>query len=1420
MRQLTTYLKYVLAFVVILLAAPGVYAQNGTANLQIIHNSPDPAVSSVDIYVNGDLFLRDVNFRDATAFDEVPAGADLDIEIAPLGEGIENAVGPFTFNLTEDENYILVASGVVDESAFEDAEGFSLEAFTPARQEAEDAGTVDVNIMHGSPDAPDVDIHLVQPGDTRIFLSEVSYPDFSGYEEFDPVNTILGISGVGGEILLEFSAPLADLDLEGSALNVLASGFFNEENAGDDNAFGLLAVLRDGTTLMLEASEPQIERSVSFRGQALDLTADDTEVVVEGLTTMEDDLLVITTNPADGDFVGAEIVGFTEVGAMEDGSVAVDVSGADPVDHVAHVLSGVSEESLSDGVVSEETLGFVLATSDAAPVYALAAFEWSDQTFSGSASSVTIDEIQILYNGELGESLFSIDLHEVEDGQIGAFVGVAQMDLEFNEEYSGVEVDVVEPVDPADDNPVRVDAQITETGEYFAMTHLGPAGTDADGNRIPAQTPGLLTNQGDGTNLRPLIGDFATVTIEPALANLQIIHNSPDPAVSSVDIYVNGDEFLSGVDFRDATAFDEVPAGVELEIQIAPADAGFENAVGPFTFTLEEDENYILVASGVVDEDSFSGAEGFSLEAYAPGRMEAEDASLTDVNIMHGSPDAPAVDIYLEQTGADRPAVSELAFPDFTGYVSLEPMNETVGIAGAGGDVLVEFAAPFADLGLEGAALSVLASGFFDDDNAGEDNAFGLLAVLPDGTTLMLDVIEPEPEPEFARAQIIHNAADPAAEVVDIYVNGDLFADSLAFRAATPFVDVPAGTGLDIEIYPYGADAGDTDAAYTLEGAEFDADETYTIIANGVLGDGFAENPDDISVNFDLFVVADTKESHDDGNETSLFVWHGATDAPSVDVQIRNDPPVVTDLAYSESTDYLDVPAADYILDISPEGTGDVIASFKAPLAEAGGQAIAVLASGFLDPSNNNDGPAFGLLAVFADGTTLELPAADLPEDLFSVTFNVDMSQADDFDPDSYDVYIGGSLAGDWTQPGSDPEFRMEPVEEGSDIYTITLHLEEGDYEYKYFLIDDEPDWDMGEWPGDPNRSVSVTGDMEVNDIFGVQPDEMVARAQIIHNAADPAAASVDIYVNGELFVDELSFREATPYVDVPANTALDIAIYPAGADAGETDPVFSLEGAEFALGETYSVIANGVLGDGFAANPDGVETDFNLFIVEDAQEDASEEDVSFFIWHGATDAPAVDVWVADGPALAEGAAYTDATGIITVEAMMYTLNLGVEGSADTGDALFEFAADLSGAAGSGAAVLASGFLDPSANEDGEEFGLLVVLPDGTTLLLEAVDTSTEQHLSDRPETFRLEQNYPNPFNPTTKIEFSIPESSDVTLEVFNVQGQRVATLVNESRSAGVHTVEFDATNLSSGVYLYRIQAGDFTQVNKMMLVK
>jgi len=85
---------------------------------------------------------------------------------------------------------------------------------------------------------------------------------------------------------------------------------------------------------------------------------------------------------------------------------------------------------------------------------------------------------------------------------------------------------------------------------------------------------------------------------------------------------------------------------------------------------------------------------------------------------------------------------------------------------------------------------------------------------------------------------------------------------------------------------------------------------------------------------------------------------------------------------------------------------------------------------------------------------------------------------------------------------------------------------------------------------------------------------------------------------------------------------------------------------------------------------------------------------------------------------------------------------------------------------------------------------------------------------------FTLKQNYPNPFNPSTTISYQLRTQSNVTLKVFDVLGREVATLVNSVEQAGDKSVNFDAGNLESGVYYYRLQAGDFIEIKKLVLLR
>lgn len=119
----------------------------------------------------------------------------------------------------------------------------------------------------------------------------------------------------------------------------------------------------------------------------------------------------------------------------------------------------------------------------------------------------------------------------------------------------------------------------------------------------------------------------------------------------------------------------------------------------------------------------------------------------------------------------------------------------------------------------------------------------------------------------------------------------------------------------------------------------------------------------------------------------------------------------------------------------------------------------------------------------------------------------------------------------------------------------------------------------------------------------------------------------------------------------------------------------------------------------------------------------------------------------------------------------------------------------------------------------GGDIGTQTFMWDDLNILSSTV-TSAEGSEGDFPEKFALKQNYPNPFNPSTVISYEVSNSVHVNISVYNMLGQKVATLVNERQNAGSKEVRFDAKNFTSGVYIYRIQAGNFSDSKRMILLK
>lgn len=235
---------------------------------------------------------------------------------------------------------------------------------------------------------------------------------------------------------------------------------------------------------------------------------------------------------------------------------------------------------------------------------------------------------------------------------------------------------------------------------------------------------------------------------------------------------------------------------------------------------------------------------------------------------------------------------------------------------------------------------------------------------------LALTVVSGSALAQTADVQVIHNSPDPAAAAVDVYINEDLAIPDFEFRAATPVIPLPAGVELVIGIAP-GGSSGPEDIIANFPVTLADGG-SYLVMATGVLDPGLPGNPDGEDTGFTLKIF-DGQVTTSAPGTVNVLVYHGSPDAPTVDVQVSGGPVLVSGLTYGFFAGYLEAPAVDLVLEITPAGDNEtVVVAYDAPLSLLDGAGVTVFASGFLGGTS----PEFGLLVALADGTVIALHEA------------------------------------------------------------------------------------------------------------------------------------------------------------------------------------------------------------------------------------------------------------------------------------------------------------------------------------------------------------------------------------------------------------------------------------------------------------
>jgi hypothetical protein len=388
-------------------------------------------------------------------------------------------------------------------------------------------------------------------------------------------------------------------------------------------------------------------------------------------------------------------------------------------------------------------------------------------------------------------------------------------------------------------------------------------------------------------------------------ACISVVHASPD--APNVDLYLDGEQVLGDLGFGWWSNWLAVPAG-EHQVQVTAAGAAPDTAVIDATVTVEAGMGYQIAATGFLDD--------ITPQVYPIDFGAIEDGNAR-VNVVHTVPDAPAVDVAV--TGGDV-LVSGLEFPNASDFLDIPAGTYDLEVRVAGTE---DVALPLPGVELEASSLyNVYAIGTLETGIYPFVIATPLHAASADSATPMMGMaacamalgIGAEGD---ACINVVH--ASPDAPAVDVYLDGSLALEGLAFGDFSGWVPVPAGDH-QVQVTPAGeaADAAVIDAPVTVE-----AGMAYHIAATGTVAEiAPAIYPVDLN-------------APADGN-ARVRVIHASPDAPAVDVAVTGGDVLVAGLAFPDASDALEVPAGAYDLEVRPAGTTDVALELPGVALEAG----------------------------------------------------------------------------------------------------------------------------------------------------------------------------------------------------------------------------------------------------------------------------------------------------------------------------------------------------------------------------------------------------------------------------------------------------------------------------------------------------
>ncbi len=736
-------LRIIFVSITLLIAS---HAKTQTCRIQFIHNSADTSIAAIDLYASGVLIADSLSFRSSSPFITIPTTSEINIAIAPYDSQSElEALQTFPFTFVSGQKYVMVINGELNATGYNPFQPLYFSIYTGAIEAGASGATTDILFCNGASDLPDVDLKETELIQLTAF-EDIPNGSINGYQQFLTASYVLELTNATNDITYgSFSAPLDQLGLGGKPVTILTSGFLNQLENSQGASLGLwMSVPLGGPLIEL----PVLTLNLTARCQIIHNTAD----------AMLDEVdLYINGELASDNFAFRTATPFFDLPAGQDVEIAVAYSNSTDVSQAFYVetinsISGETYSMVLDGILNVDDY-------NPSPAIQLNIASGMHENVSSGMN------MRFLFHHGNTDGYF-VNITETEVLNLNV-----ENDLDYGAFSTNFELPILDYVFQITDAISTI-----EIGSYQAAF-----ATDFPGHVVTIVMSGFQNpeenNNGSAfglwatTESGGLLFPLELVPPEPEFTQVQLIHNSADLMLSTVDIYLNDELLLNDFSFRQATPYINVEAITPQVFVIAPSTS---SSVSDAFFTQQlifnTGEKYIIVANGIASVTGYNPSPAFGLDVYVGARNASMNAGETDVLFANGCTDVSSVDATEMLTSTQM--TNDLPYPGFSDYNNFPGMeNYFLHMTNGSGSVSFgDFDLPLNNWNLADQAIVVFLSGFLNPANNSSGEELAPWAAMPDGTTQILPIHVGLVENEQSSALQVY--PNPATDF--IFVNGIL----------------------------------------------------------------------------------------------------------------------------------------------------------------------------------------------------------------------------------------------------------------------------------------------------------------------------------------------------------------------------------------------------------------------------------------------------------------------------------------------------------------------------------------------------------------------------------------------------------------------------------------------------------------------